>query len=204
MSAMPDRLATKEEMRLGEERAPGAGRPRQSELDARIKESAVSLLGELGFAGLSVNRICQRAGVPRPTFYRRWPSGVAALVEAFNDRFEDALLADTGDVRADLLIFSIGIRNRYADPVVSVCLPAIYEARRVTPELVRPIGEAQRDRRKLNIGTLASALSEQGLHPVLSSYDIIFTLTAAIDQGYLIDRPVTDDFIARLVDALLR
>ena len=39
---------------------------------------------------------------------------------------------------------------------------------------------------------------------MLGPYDIIFTLTAAIDQGYLIDRPVTDDFIARLVDALLR
>jgi len=107
-------------------------------------------------------------------------------------------------VKADLIAFSLSVRNRYADPVVSICLPAIYEARRVTPELVRPIGEAQRDRRKTNIGTLASALNEQGLHPVLGPYDIIFTLTAAIDQGYLIDRPVTDDFIARLVDALLR
>lgn len=189
---------------MTDERAIGAGRPRQSALDARIKESAVALLGEQGFAGLSVNRICQHAGVPRPTFYRRWPSGVAALIEAFNDRFEDALLGDTGDVKADLIAFSLSVRNRYADPVVSICLPAIYEARRVTPELVRPIGEAQRDRRKTNIGTLASALNEQGLHPVLGPYDIIFTLTAAIDQGYLIDRPVTDDFIARLVDALLR
>jgi len=197
-------MATGGDRRLSDERAIGAGRPRQSALDARIKESAVALLGEQGFAGLSVNRICQHAGVPRPTFYRRWPSGVAALIEAFNDRFEDALLGDTGDVKADLIAFSLSVRNRYADPVVSICLPAIYEARRVTPELVRPIGEAQRDRRKTNIGTLASALNEQGLHPVLGPYDIIFTLTAAIDQGYLIDRPVTDDFIARLGDALLR
>ena len=194
----------KGEALLTDERASGGGRPRQSALDARIKESAVALLGEQGFAGLSVNRICKHAGVPRPTFYRRWPSGVAALIEAFNDRFGGSLLGDTGDVKADLIAFSVGVRNRYADAVISICLPAIYEARRVTPELVRPIGEAQRDRRKINIGTLASALNEQGLHPVLGPYDIIFTLTAVIDQGYSIDRPVTDDFIERLVAALLR
>src|SRR3546814_4546029 len=88
---------------LGDEKETAVGRPRQADLDERIKLSAVALLGEEGFAGLSVNRICQRAGVPRPTFYRRWPSAVAALVDAFNDRFHDALLVDTGDAKADLL-----------------------------------------------------------------------------------------------------
>src|SRR3546814_3282545 len=100
---------------LGDEKETAVGRPRQADLDERIKLSAVALLGEEGFAGLSVNRICQRAGVPRPTFYRRWPSAVAALVDAFNDRFHDALLVDTGDAKADLLAFATSVRNRYDD-----------------------------------------------------------------------------------------
>ncbi|MFT3976735.1 MAG: TetR/AcrR family transcriptional regulator [Sphingomonas bacterium] len=189
---------------MTDERAQGAGRPRQAALDARIKESAVALLSEKGFAGLSVNSICKRAGVPRPTFYRRWPSGVAALVEAFNDRFEGALLEDTGDVAADLLTYCIRVRNRYDDPIISVCLPAIYEARRVAPDLVRPIGEAQRERHRINVRTLAGALATQGIAPMLNAQEILFTLIAAIDQGYLTRRAVSDEFITRLVTTLLR
>jgi len=181
-----------------------AGRPRQAGLDDRIKHSAVAILGEHGFAGLSINRICQHAGIPRPTFYRRWPSAVAALVDAFNDRFDDALLADSGDAAADLLAFAIAVRNRYDDPVVGTCLPAIYEARRVAPDLIAPIIDAQRQRRKANVATLTRALGEQGITPVLSPFEINFAITAAIDQGYLARRPVADDFLHRLVTALLR
>ena len=189
---------------LGEDRDTAVGRPRQADLDERIKRSAVAVLGEQGFAGLSVNRVCQHAGVPRPTFYRRWPSAVAALVDAFNDRFDDALLTDTGDAKADLLSFATSVRNRYDDAVVSVCLPAIHEARRHEPALIAPILEAQRQRRKANVSTLTKALAEQGHEPVLGAFEILFTLTAAIDQGYLAGRPLADDFLERLVTATLR
>lgn len=180
------------------------GRPRQSDLDARIKASAVAVLVAHGFAGLSVNRICQEAGLPRATFYRRWPSATAALVDAFNDRFDDALLADTGDVHRDLLVWAVRVRDRYDDAVVGACLPAIQEANRTAPALIAPIGEARRQRRRTNIGTLAEALSAQNLHPHLNPSDIIYTLNAAIDYGHTAQRPVTDAFIDRLVTTLLR
>lgn len=189
---------------LGEEKDIAVGRPRQADLDERIKRSAVAILGERGFAGLSVNRICQQAGIPRPTFYRRWPSAIAALIEAFNDRFDDALLTDSGDARTDLLDFAIRVRNRYDDPVVSTCLPAIYEARRMAPDLIAPIMEAQRARRKANVATLARAFEAQHIHPLLGPFEILFVLTAAIDQAYLGCRPATDDFLERLIETSLR
>lgn len=181
-----------------------AGRPRQAELDERIKSSAVAILGELGFTGLSVNRICQRAGIPRPTFYRRWPSAVSALVSAFNDRFDNALLADTGDAQRDLIDMAVRIRDRYDDTVIRTCLPALYEARRVAPELIEPIMEAQRARQRTNIATLSQALEVQAKNPMLKPFEIIFVLTATIHQGYLAGRPVADDFLERLVTTLLR
>lgn len=189
---------------LGEEKDMAVGRPRQADLDERIKRSAVAILGERGFAGLSVNRICQQAGIPRPTFYRRWPSAIAALVDAFNDRFDDALLTDSGDAKADLLDFAIRVRNRYDDPVISTCLPAIYEARRMAPDLIAAIMEAQRARRKANVATLARALDMQLIRPLLGPFEILFVLTAAIDQAYLGGRPATDDFLERLVETSLR
>lgn len=189
---------------MDDEKNMAVGRPRQSDLDERIKHSAVVILGEQGFAGLSVNRICAHAGIPRPTFYRRWPSAIAALVDAFNDRFDDALLADTGDAKADMLDFAVRVRNRYDDPVVSTCLPAIYEAHRIAPALITPIRDAQRARRKTNVTVLSRALAAQGFQPMLGPFEILFVLTSAIDQGYLAGRPVADDFLERLVTTLLR
>lgn len=181
-----------------------AGRPRQADLDNRMKQSAVAILAEHGLGGLSVNRICKHAGIPRPTFYRRWPSAIAALVDAFNERFDDALLADTGDARADLLDFLSRVRDRYSDPVISVCLPTLYEAQRTAPELIDPITDAQRSRRQTNTATLARALEAQGIRPALSPREIIFVLTATIDRGYVTDRPVSDDFLKRFVAVSLR
>jgi AcrR family transcriptional regulator len=188
---------------LAEEQEAGVGRPRQPDIDERIKNGAVALLGEHGFAGLSVNRICKRVGIPRPTFYRRWPSGVAALIDAFNDRFDDALLTDGGNVEADLFDFAARVRDRYDDPVVSVCLPAIYEARRIAPDLIAPIAEAQRARRRANVATLTGALHAQGFRPTMTPFEILFTLTSAMDQAYLADWPLPDAFLKRLIRSTL-
>ncbi|WP_171070021.1 TetR/AcrR family transcriptional regulator [Methylobacterium terricola] len=179
------------------------GRPRQDELDERLLASAIALLTEHGQAGLSVNRICQHAGLPRATFYRRWPSAMAAVIDAYHRRMGDALLIDRGDIHADLTAWGIGVRDRYRDPVIGVCVPIFRDAYRTDPDRIAPMVEALRQRRNMNVGTLAQALSAQDLSPHLNPFDIIYTLNAAIDYGHSARQEVSDAFIARLVHALL-
>jgi hypothetical protein len=100
--------------------------------------------------------------------------------------------------------FAIGVRDRYDDPVISACLPAIYEARRIAPDLIAPIMEAQRIRRKATIATLTKALEEQGVSSLLTPFEIMLVLASAIDQGHQAGRPLSDDFLKRLIDTLLR
>lgn len=185
-------------------RSGGGGRPRQSELDDRIKNSAIDLLSDGGLARLSVNRICQRAEVPRATFYRRWPSAQAALVDAFNGRIRWILFVDTGDVRADLYDWAVGVRDYYDDPFMITYLPVMSALHRTTPELVAPIDRAHRERMAAVVEKLAAAFTAQAIQPLMEPYDIIYTVVAAIDHGNHRMQIVSDAFLRRLVNAVIQ
>ncbi|WP_129840885.1 TetR/AcrR family transcriptional regulator [Streptomyces sp. RFCAC02] len=87
-------------------RAPNAAR--RSEKSRRaILTAAFELVGEVGYAKLSVEGIAARAGVGKQTIYRWWPSKGAVLFDAFlmlseGDGGEPGELPDTGDLAADL------------------------------------------------------------------------------------------------------
>lgn len=87
-------------------RTPDAAR--RSEASRRaILTAAFELVGEVGYAKLSIEGIAARAGVGKQTIYRWWPSKGAVLFDAFLMLAEGqdgrgAALPDTGDLEADL------------------------------------------------------------------------------------------------------
>ncbi|WP_218914082.1 TetR/AcrR family transcriptional regulator [Amycolatopsis endophytica] len=66
--------------------------------------AAFDLVGEIGYAKLSIEGIAARAGVGKQTIYRWWPSKGAVLFDAFlmMSEGEAGELPDTGDLEADL------------------------------------------------------------------------------------------------------
>jgi AcrR family transcriptional regulator len=78
------------------------GRPRDPRIDSAVLRSTVELLGETGYAELSVDAIARRAGTSKPAIYRRWPSKAHLVHEAvfpINDATE---LPDTGSLVGDV------------------------------------------------------------------------------------------------------
>jgi AcrR family transcriptional regulator len=61
-----------------------AGRPRNPKLDRAILDAALQLLAEEGYEHMSIESVAQRAGVGKPTIYRRWPSKQAMVIEALS------------------------------------------------------------------------------------------------------------------------
>jgi len=49
-----------------------AGRPRDAAAERRIRASALQLLAEQGYSRMTLDEVAQRAGVSKPTIYRRW------------------------------------------------------------------------------------------------------------------------------------
>ncbi|MHB1444339.1 MAG: TetR/AcrR family transcriptional regulator [Acidimicrobiales bacterium] len=67
-------------------------------------EAAQELLDKAGYNSLTIDGVAARAGVGRPTIYRRWPSKAALVIGALGGRpMESDSLPDTGNLREDLL-----------------------------------------------------------------------------------------------------
>lgn len=92
------------------------GRKRDHSRDADILDAVLDVLAEVGFAGLTMDLIAQRAGAGKATVYRRWTSRDQLVLDAVA-RMKQGLidldnLPDTGTLRDDLVAL---IRPQAAD-----------------------------------------------------------------------------------------
>jgi AcrR family transcriptional regulator len=81
------------------------GRPRNPELDRAILHAALELLAEEGYERMSIESIAQRAGVGKPTIYRRWASKQALVIEALAHLTDMAETPALGTARERLTAF---------------------------------------------------------------------------------------------------
>ena len=87
-----------------EEESRGPGRPRDARHDQAILAATLEILQEQGYGGLTIEGVAARAGVGRPTIYRRWPSKPALVVAALVQSDRLALpVARHGLVARDLI-----------------------------------------------------------------------------------------------------
>ena len=78
------------------------GRPRDPRIDGAVLQATVDLLGEAGYAELSVDAIAWRAGTSKPAIYRRWPSKAHLVHEAVFPINSGTELPDTGSLADDV------------------------------------------------------------------------------------------------------
>lgn len=78
------------------------GRPRDSRLDVAIVGATVALLEERGYSGMSLAAVAERAGTTTAAIYRRWGSKSELVSHAVFRTDGDDVVADTGDLAADL------------------------------------------------------------------------------------------------------
>jgi AcrR family transcriptional regulator len=82
--------------------ARGRGRPRDEHAEQSIIDATIAILDEAGFAGLSIEAVAARAGVSRPTVYRRWPTKLDLAVDAVLRMAPPLDVTETADPQADL------------------------------------------------------------------------------------------------------
>ena len=121
-------MATDEQASCNEEvptRRPG--RPRDAHRNEAILGAALEILNAQGYKGLTIDGVAARAGVGRPTIYRRWASKAELVVTALTDTVHIAVPdVDTGSLRRDL----VAMQRR------QIALMNSPESRRITAGLV--------------------------------------------------------------------
>ena len=127
--------------------AGSTGRPRSEEAHQAILDATLDLLVEVGFSALTVEGVAQRAGVGKATIYRRWPSKLPLVVEAFGQLpgFEEV---DSGSLETDLKeTLKTYLANFNASSLGAV-FPSLAGERAHNPELsklLEPVAKARRE-----------------------------------------------------------
>src|SRR5690242_17130766 len=187
---------------------PGAprGRPRSQEADLAILTATVGLLAERGLAAMSIEEVAARAGVGKTTIYRRWPSKGLLALDAFVASFrEEQAQPDTGTLRGDMLAaLHAWVRAVTQTPMGSMLTGLIAEAQH-DPEL----RGAWRDRvleplREQNRTMLDRAIARGEIDPSVDREVVLDLFFGAAEHRLLLGHlPMTDDFIAEVVDVIL-
>ena len=127
--------------------AQSAGRPRSEEAHQAILDATLELLVEVGFSALTVEGVASRAGVGKATIYRRWPSKLPLVVEAFGQLpgFEEA---DTGSVAEDLEQMLRGYIQVFNSTPLASVLPSLAGERAHNPELSAVFDPVSKKRRQ--------------------------------------------------------
>ena len=110
-----------------------------------ILTAAVELVGEVGYARLTIEAIAARAGVGKQTIYRWWPSRGAVVLDAFvelSGSGQPAALPDTGDLEADLKTVLRATVKELTDPRFELPSRALTAESQADPALAQQFVEA--------------------------------------------------------------
>jgi AcrR family transcriptional regulator len=143
-----------------------AGRPRSEEAHQAILNATLELLVEVGFSALTVEGVANRAGVGKATIYRRWPSKLPLVVEAFGQLpgFEDV---DTGDLAEDLKKMLRSYLKVFNSTPLSAVLPSLAGERTHNPELSQLFEPVSKGRRQPLVQAFERAVARAEISPDL-------------------------------------
>ena len=182
------------------------GRPRSAEADRAILTATVELLADRGLAAMSIEEVAARAGVGKTTIYRRWPSKGLLALDAFVTSFrEEQPLPDTGTLRGDLVAALQAWVRAVTQTPMGPMLTGLIAAAQYDPEL----RGAWRDRVLEPLRTQHRIMLDRAIArgeiPADVDREVVLDLFfgAAEHRLLLGHLPMSDDFIASVVDVIL-
>jgi AcrR family transcriptional regulator len=180
-----------------------AGRPRDPDLNEAILDATIALLAQEGFARMSIEQVAVRAGVGKPTIYRRWPSKVDLVIAALSRPHAEHSASSGGSVRERLtrLIEELCASVR-KEPAKSVLAALVAEIPR-DAELASAVREAfLAKRRKTAYALLREGVAggelRADLDPELASDALVGPIMVRV---LLTGGRITPSLGAKLVDA---
>jgi AcrR family transcriptional regulator len=178
------------------------GRPRDPDLDRAILDATIALLAQEGFARMSIEQVAVRAGVGKPTIYRRWPSKVDLVIAALSRPGAERSAPSEGSVRERLtrLIEELCESVR-REPAKGVLAALVAEIPR-DPELAAAVRDVFLAKRRATAYALlcegvAGGELRPGLDPELASDTLVGPIMLRV---LLTGGRVTPDLARTIVD----
>jgi AcrR family transcriptional regulator len=183
----------------------GPGRPRSKAADEAIAAATVALLGEGGFAALTMEAVASRAGISKHTLYRRAASPVALVIGFVEGLPADtAPVPDSGDFERDVRDLARNAADLIGASPFSRVLPAVVGAMAHEPALAAAAADYFVRRRAALRPVFERAVGRGELPPDSDPDVLIDLLIAPLYFRRLITRePIDDAFIDAVVSSVL-
>lgn len=96
-------------------------------MDASIAAAAIELLGEVGYAKLTMGEVAKRAGVGKDSLYRRWSSKAAMVHEVVFERYPSGYQGapSTGSLLGDVEALTALLQEANTTPEATAAIPGL-------------------------------------------------------------------------------
>jgi AcrR family transcriptional regulator len=175
------------------------GRPRRPGVTDIILDATIALAAEGGLEDLTLDAIAVKAGVGRPTIYRRWPSKDALLDEAMNKMIEQMVVVPKpGNIRDELVEWISVQMERMQSPLRSLWV-AYFNA-----EEAHIAKDALRRGHDIEADIIRRAIERGELRPETDPDLLVYLIFAVVwYQTSMYHRRLDKPFAEAVVDAVL-
>jgi AcrR family transcriptional regulator len=177
---------------------------RGKEREDAILAAAIELIGEVGYAALTMDAVAARAQASKATIYRRWRNK-AQLVKAALDAYDadrNAAIPDTGDLRSDLVAVMRALRERASESYLAM-ITGLIAASKHDPELAAALDEhVANEELSPFLVSLQRAVDRGDLPPDADS-ELVHDVAEAMIMRQLANGVFDEAFIQRVVDDVL-
>ncbi|KUH96713.1 TetR family transcriptional regulator [Mycolicibacterium acapulense] len=191
--------------------APSRGRPRSKDLDTAILQAALDVFVERGIAGMSIEQVAKRAGVGKPTIYRRWSGKEQLVADAIEAHVSTDIQWPTrkeitaGSVH-DLVRHNLsGAARTATDPRFRALIAQIFGSAVTHPELMRTYWDRYiQPRRDLVLAMLERAQRDSAVDEDADLEVLVDMLAGAVTYRVLQPNPVTERQMRRYLESAYR
>ena len=178
-------------------------RRRGEALEQAILCAAIDELRESGYAGLTMDRVAQRAGTNKNAIYRRWPSRAALGVGAYRQLAAgDQPLPDIGTLRGDALEL-LRRANRMWSSAAGNILRSLLLGVADDPDLLALIQERSKDAGSAVWLTVLARAVARGEIPPQALQPRVATVAAVLLRNEYVTRgtpTVADSVLVEIID----
>ena len=183
------------------------GRPRDERIDAAVLDVAAEMLVEVGYSGLSVAAVADRAGTSRPAVYRRWPTKAHLAHEATFRDAETQGLQRTGSLPDDVHQIVSRTVELLTTPLARAAVPGIIAEASADPALNQQVLERFANSGWQGLDTLLTDAIDNGeVDPAIDAATLMELAVGAVLAAMLVRGPdqLDDAWIERTSQILLR
>lgn len=178
------------------------GRPRNHEMTDSILQAVLELFEEVGFDGVTIDRISERTGASRASIYRRWANVSAIVMDAFMAEAAPLIPFKQQESIVESFRGAMKFLVQVLNGRLGKLMGAVLGKAQTNPQLLEAIWSGWfKQRRQIALEHISEAISNGELRPDTNGEILIDALYGAIYYRFLLGyAPLTDEYIDTIVD----